>query len=227
MEPFGVMRAVLWDLDGTLVDSAEYHWRSWLLALRDDGFTPTRAQFTTTFGQRNDRILRAWLGRDATDDRIRRIGDAKEVEYRRLMREEGLEGLPGAQEWIDRLAARAWRQAIASSAPRLNVYAVLDALAWHGRFGAIVAAEDVRRGKPDPEVFLVAAERLGVDPSACVVVEDAAAGVAAGQAAGMRVIGLGPGTEAADLHAPALTALADDTFERLLNGSGVWNRSRS
>ncbi len=222
-----VMPAVLWDLDGTLVDSAEYHWQSWLLALRDEGFTPTRMQFTATFGQRNDRILRAWLGPGATDDGIRRIGNAKEVEYRHLMREAGLEGLPGAQEWIDRLSARGWHQAIASSAPRLNVDAVLDALAWNGRFGAIVAAEDVGRGKPDPEVFLVAADRLGVEPSACVVVEDAAAGVEAGRAAGMRVIGLGPGTESADLHASALTALADDTFERLLDQRGVWNRSRT
>jgi beta-phosphoglucomutase len=222
-----VMPAVLWDLDGTLVDSAEYHWQSWLLALRDEGFTPTRMQFTATFGQRNDRILRAWLGPGATDDGIRRIGNAKEVEYRHLMREAGLEGLPGAQEWVDRLSARGWHQAIASSAPRLNVDAVLDALAWNGRFGAIVAAEDVGRGKPDPEVFLVAADRLGVDPSACVVVEDAAAGVEAGRAAGMRVVGLGPGTESADLHASALTALADDTFERLLDQRGVWNRSRT
>ena len=225
MEPFGVMRAVLWDLDGTLVDSEEYHWDSWLVALREEGFTPTRAQFTGSFGQRNDRILRAWLGPDARDDRIRRIGDAKEIEYRRLMHDGGLDGLPGAQAWIDRLAAHGWRHAIASSAPRLNVEAVLDALRWHGKFGAIVAAEDVRRGKPDPEVFLVAAARLGVESSACVVVEDAAAGVQAGHAAGMRVIGLGPRTQAADVHVPALTALADDTFERLIDGNRVWKGS--
>jgi len=222
-----VTRAVLWDLDGTLVDSAEYHWRSWLFALRDEGFTPTRAQFTGTFGQRNDRILRAWLGPDAETERIRRIGNAKEVEYRRLMHDEGLDGLPGAQDWVDRLGARGWRQAIASSAPRLNVEAVLDALGWHGKFDSIVAAEDVRRGKPDPEVFLVGANRLGAVPSACVVVEDAAAGVEAAHAAGMRVIGLGPCTEGADVHVPALTALADDTFERLVNGNGQWNRSRA
>ena len=215
----GVIRGVLWDLDGTLVDSAEYHWRSWLFALRDTGFTLTRAQFTGTFGQRNDRILRAWLGPDAADDTIRQVGDAKEVEYRRLMHAEGLEGLPGAQEWIDRLAARGWRQAIASSAPRLNVEAVIDALGWHGKFDALVAAEDVQRGKPDPEVFLVAAGRLGAAPSACVVVEDASAGIEAAHAAGMRAIGLGPHTDAADVQVAALTALPDGAFERLLEGA--------
>jgi beta-phosphoglucomutase len=210
------MPAALWDLDGTLIDSGEYHWTSWLIALEAEGFTPTRGQFEASFGQRNDRILRTWLGPDAADDRIRRIGDAKEAAYRSLMRERGLAGLPGAEEWIERLAARGWRQAIASSAPRLNVDAVLDVLAWHGRFEAVVAAEDVRRGKPDPEVFLTAAERLRTDPSACVVIEDAAAGVEAARAAGMRVIGLGPLTAGADLQAPSLTALPRDAFERLL-----------
>jgi HAD superfamily hydrolase (TIGR01509 family) len=210
------MPSVLWDLDGTLVDSSEYHWASWLLALRDEGFTLTREQFTATFGQRNDRILRGWLGPDAADDRIRRIGEAKEAAYRRLMREGGLDGLPGAAEWIHRLAVRGWRQAIASSAPRRNVDAVLDALAWHGKFDAIVAAEDVRRGKPDPEVFLSAAGKLGATPATCVVVEDAAAGVEAARAARMRVIGLGPLTAAADLHVASLAVLPDDAFDRLL-----------
>ena len=210
------MPAVLWDLDGTLIDSTEYHWTSWLLALSGEGFTPTRVQFTATFGQRNDRILKGWLGPDAADVAIRRIGDAKEAAYRRLMREGGLAGLPGAQDWIRRLAARGWRQAIASSAPRLNVEAALDVLGWNGTFEAIVAAEDVRQGKPDPEVFLVGAERLRTEPSACIVVEDAAVGVAAAHAAGMRTIGLGPHTAAADLHVDSLTALDDDAFDRLL-----------
>lgn len=221
------MAAVLWDLDGTLIDSSEYHWRSWQLALREDGAAPTRAQFVATFGQRNDRILRGWLGPDADEDRIRRIGDAKEAAYRRLMREEGLEGLPGAQDWLQRLAARGWRQAITTSAPRLNVEAAIEALGWTGTFEAIVAAEDVRRGKPDPEVFLVGAERLRTAPSACVVVEDAAAGVEAARAAGMGVIGLGPHGAAADLHVASLTVLETDAFERLLDDGRVRHRSGS
>lgn len=211
------MAAVLWDLDGTLIDSAEHHWASWRIALGEEGLTLTREQFLESFGQRNDRILRRWLGPDATDQAIRRIGDAKESAYRRLMREEGLDGLPGAERWIDRLAARGWRQAIASSAPRLNVEAVLDVLGWQEKFDAVVAAEDVRRGKPDPEVFLTAASRLQVDPADCIVVEDAASGVEAARAAGMRVIGVGPQTGAADLQAPSLADLEEDAFERLID----------
>jgi beta-phosphoglucomutase len=210
------MPAALWDLDGTLVDSTEYHWRSWVSALAAQGVTVTREQFTATFGQRNDRILRGWLGPDAAEDQIRRIGEAKEAAYRQLMRDGGLDGLPGARDWIDRLAARGWRQAIASSAPRLNVEAVLDILGWHGRFTAIVAAEDVRRGKPDPDVFLVAAERVQMPAGACIVVEDAAAGVAAARAAMIRVIGVGPSAAGADLAVASLSDLGDDAFDRLL-----------
>jgi beta-phosphoglucomutase len=220
------MAAALWDLDGTLIDSAEQHWISWHRTMAGEAFTLTREQFRASFGQRNDRILRTWLGPDTPDATIRRIGDAKESAYRQLMREGGIAGLPGAREWIDRLAARGWQQAIASSAPRLNVEAVLEVLDWQGKFDAIVAAEDVRRGKPDPEVFLTAAARLGAAPSDCVVIEDAAPGVAAAHAGGMRVIGVGPETAAADLHVPALTALDADAFDRLI-GRARAGRSRS
>lgn len=220
------MAAALWDLDGTLIDSAEHHWISWQRTMAGEGFTLTRERFRASFGQRNDRILRTWLGADTTDETIRRIGDAKEAAYRTLMRNGGLEGLPGAHEWIDRLAARGWRQAIASSAPRLNVEAVLEVLGWQGKFDAIVAAEDVVRGKPDPEVFLTAAARVGVDPARCIVIEDAALGVAAAHAAGMRAIGVGSETAAADLHVPSLTALAPDAFDRLID-NGRTQRSRT
>jgi len=96
-------RAVLWDLDGTLVDSEDYHWQSWQHALAVDGVSVTYDDFKQTFGQRNEGILRGWLGPDAPLDRINRIADAKEVEYRRLAAERGLTPLPGAAEWLVRL----------------------------------------------------------------------------------------------------------------------------
>jgi beta-phosphoglucomutase family hydrolase len=211
------MPAVIWDLDGTLVDSAEYHWQSWEVTLRAAGVPVTREQFAATFGQRNDRILRAWLGPSAAPERIAALGEAKEVAYRDLMREGGLDPLPGAAHWVHALAAEGWAQAIASSAPRLNVEAVLDVLGWHRYFATTVAAEDVTAGKPDPEVFLVAATRLRTPPSQCVVVEDAAAGVEAARRAGMRCIGVGPAVAAGpDLAAPSLADLGGDAFHRLL-----------
>jgi beta-phosphoglucomutase len=210
-------RAVLWDLDGTLVDSEEFHWQSWEHALERDGVRVTYEQFKSTFGQRNDRILRRWLGAESSDERITRIAEAKEAEYRRLAEVHGLTPLPGAAEWLVRLQADGWRQAIASSAPRQNVEVMLRALHIERYFDAIVASEDVTRGKPDPQVFLAAAARLSVTPPHCIVVEDAAAGVEAAKRAGMRCIGVSrTSTLEADLFIRSLEDLPDDGFERLM-----------
>jgi beta-phosphoglucomutase len=213
-----MLRAVLWDLDGTLVDSAESHFESWRDAMRAEGRTITRDQFEATFGQRNDRILAGWLGPDAAPDLGSRIAEAKEAAYRRFVREGRLDALPGASDWLVQMRTLGWKQAIASSAPRLNVEVVLDVLDWSRYFDAIVAAEDVRAGKPDPEVFLAAATRLGVPPAQCVVVEDAAAGIEAARRGGMRSIGVGTPASAAgpDLAVPSLTALTVDMWQRLL-----------
>jgi beta-phosphoglucomutase len=210
-------RAVLWDLDGTLVDSEEFHWQSWEHALGLDGVRVTYEQFKSTFGQRNDRILRGWLGVESTDERISRIAEAKEAEYRRLAQVHGLTPLPGAAEWLVRLQADGWKQAIASSAPRQNVEVMLRALHLEPYFNAIVASEDVTRGKPDPQVFLAGAARLSVPPARCIVVEDAAAGVEAAKRAGMRCVGVSRTARLdADVSVQSLEDLPDDVFDRLL-----------
>ena len=210
-------RAVLWDLDGTLVDSAEFHWLSWRDTMAAEGITITYQQFLDSFGQKNDRILPGWLGPGADAGRIRRIGDAKEAEYRRLAGVHGLTPLPGAASWVRRLHSQGWQQAIASSAPRENVSVMLRALAVDGMFEAIVSAEDVSRGKPDPQVFLAAAGRLGIPPDRCIVVEDAAVGVAAARRAGMRSIGVNRTVMLdADLAVSSLEDLPGDAFDCLI-----------
>jgi beta-phosphoglucomutase len=212
-------RAVLWDLDGTLVDSEEFHWLSWRDTMRAAGVELSYEQFLASFGQRNDRILAAWLpGTDPA--RAHRIGEEKEAEYRRLVETHGLEPLPGAREWLAALRAAGWRQSIASSAPGENVRVMLRVLGLESSLDAIVSAEDVTIGKPDPQVFLKAAERLQTPPARCVVVEDAAAGVEGGRRGGMRTIGVTRnGTLDADLFVRSLTDLPPDAFERLLGGA--------
>jgi HAD superfamily hydrolase (TIGR01509 family) len=211
-------RAVLWDLDGTLVDSEDYHWRSWRDAMAAEGIDLSYDRFLASFGLRNDRILRGWLGDSVDPARIQRIGDAKEAEYRRLAEREGLTPLPGAAEWTARLHADGWHQAIASSAPRLNVEVMLRVLHLDRYFDAIAAAEDVTIGKPDPQVFLRAAEHLGVPPSRCIVVEDAPAGVEAARAGGMRSIGVSQTKQLdADIFVRSLDQLPPDAFERLVS----------
>ena len=213
-----VARAVLWDMDGTLVDSEELHWLSWRDTMADEGITISRDQFMSSFGQRNDAIIPSWLGAAATPERIRKIEAAKENRFRRHVRGTGVFPLPGVIEWVNRLNERAWLQAVASSAPRANVDAVLEAMGTANSFQAIVSAEDVRHGKPDPEVFLLAASRLILPPECCIVVEDAAAGLQAARRAGMRSIGVHQGGRhlTADIVVSALDLLEQDAFEKLL-----------
>ena len=211
-------RAVLWDVDGTMIDSSEYHWAAWREALAAEDFPLTREQFAVMFGRRNDEILRGYFGDDYPAAEVARVGDAKEELYRRFVRERGVKLLPGVGRWLGRLRAGGWLQAMASSAPRANLEAIAAALGIGGYFDAVVSAEDVTAGKPDPQVFLAAAARLGAAPAACVVVEDAPAGTEAARRAGMRCVGVLTMHEhlKADLVVRTLEELPEDAFDKLL-----------
>jgi len=211
-------RAVLWDMDGTLVDSEELHWISWRETMANEGIAITREQFLASFGQRNDSTIPRWLGAASTPERVERISYDKDELYRNLVRKNGISPLPGVADWVRRLHEQGWLQAIASSAPRANVDVVLEALAAADRFQSIVSAEDVRRGKPDPEVYLTAASRVGASPERCIVVEDALAGVEGARNAGMRSIGVSHNGKhlPADIVVPSLDLLDSNAFEALL-----------
>jgi beta-phosphoglucomutase len=213
--------AALWDMDGTLIDSAEYHWLTWRETLAAEGHALTHEEFASWFGQRNDAILSRCLGTGVSPDRVARIGEQKEAAYRQMVRERGIEPLPGVRRWLERLHARGWRQAVASSAPPANIEVILDVLGLRDRFQAYVSAEEVAHGKPAPDVFLKAAERLDVPPSRCVVVEDAPAGVEAGRRGGMRTIGIASMNRAldADVVTASMADLPDEAFEALV-GNG-------
>src|SRR5262250_2197559 len=136
-------RAVLWDMDGTLIDSEEFHWISWRDAMANEGITITHEQFLSSFGQRNDSIIPRWLGAATAPKRIEKIANAKEELYRQLVRKNGIAPLPGVPYWVRRLHEQGWLQAIASAAPRPNIEVVLEALAAAHHFRGIVSAEDV------------------------------------------------------------------------------------
>jgi beta-phosphoglucomutase len=212
-------RAVLWDLDGTLVDSAEHHWAAWQEIMAREGHPVTAEAFTSSFGHRNDTILRGLLGPQLPDREVERIAGAKEALYRKLVRERGLVPLPGARLWLERLKSSGWRQAVASSAPTPNITSAMDAVGLGALFEALVSADEVGVGKPDPAVFLAAAQRVGVPPGRCVVVEDAPAGLEGARRAGMRCVGVLSTHHpelSADLVVPSLESLPADAFEDLL-----------
>jgi len=214
-------RAVLWDMDGTLIDSEDLHWISWRNTMLNEGIIITHQQFLSSFGQRNDSILSQWLGASATPERIEKIANTKEELYRRRVRRNGISALPGVASWLHRLHEEGWLQVIASAAPRANINAVLEALSVTHVFQGIVSAEDVKWGKPDPEVYLTAAARVGASPDMCLVVEDAVAGVQGAHNAGMRSIGVSRDGKylPADVLVQSLESLEPDAFERLLEYS--------
>jgi HAD superfamily hydrolase (TIGR01509 family) len=219
--PMSTVRAVLWDMDGTLIDSEEFHWISWQDTMQNEGIPITREQFLATFGQRNDSIIPQWLGVAATPELIERIAAVKEKEYRGLVRKHGMNPLPGVATWLQRLYETGWLQAVASAAPRENIDVVLEALAATHLFQAIVSAEDVHQGKPNPEVFQLAASRLGAPQARSIVVEDAVAGVEAARRAGMHSIGVSRNGKhlPADIVVQSLEQLDPNAFEALLNDS--------
>jgi len=181
--------ALLWDVDGTLVDTAELHFQAWLILARELGKPFTRADFAGTFGWRNPEIIPKLFGREYDDEQINLLGDRKEDLYR-AEAEKGVALLPGAKRLLDAVIASGGRQAIGSSAPRRNIDLILRITQTAPLFSAIVAMEDTRRGKPDPEVFLLGAKQTGVLPERCIVLEDAPAGIQAAKAGGMRAVGV-------------------------------------
>jgi beta-phosphoglucomutase len=183
IEPY----AVIWDVDGTLVDTAELHFQAWERMAREMGQPFSRDDFAATFGRRNPEIIRFLFHQDFSDAEVADIGERKE-RYYRIEAAKGVPLLPGVQTLLDGFQARGARQAVGSSAPRGNVELILRLTGSARFFDAIVGMEDTQRGKPDPQVFLAAAAKLGVPPSRCVVLEDAIAGVEAAKAGGMKCV---------------------------------------
>ncbi len=183
----GAIGGAIWDMDGTLVDTAELHFRAWEEVCREEGRPFSRADFAATFGRRNPEIIRALFGDRFDDAQVEELGERKEEKYRAAARR-GVAPLPGVMPLLEGLRRAGFRQAIGSSAPRANLDLILGLMGVASFFDAVVSSEDTRRGKPDPQVFLVAAERLGVPPGRCVVFEDAVAGVQAARAGGMRCV---------------------------------------
>jgi beta-phosphoglucomutase family hydrolase len=183
----GKLGAVLWDLDGVIADTGDYHYRAWGDIFKEKGFVFTREDFIRLFGQRHDTIIRFALGDNIPPDEFETITERKQQEYRRLVADH-ITPLPGAVELIKDLNNHQIKTAIASSAPLENIDIIIRGLGIEDRFQAIVSGLEVTDSKPSPQIFLLAAQKLGVKPADCVVIEDAIAGVAAAKGACMKCI---------------------------------------
>jgi beta-phosphoglucomutase len=216
--------AVIWDVDGTLVDTAELHFQAWVELARQLDKPFDRAAFAATFGRRNPEIIHQLFGQHYTGSEVDVLGTRKEELYRAAARQ-GVSLLPGVRELLEALQAAGCRQAIGSSAPRDNLDLILALTDTQRFFNAVVSMEDTQRGKPDPQVFQIAAARLGVGSARCLVLEDAVAGVQAARAGGMKCIAVrfvghhsaeALARAGADLVVPSLEEVSVGTIRRVL-----------
>ena len=184
----GAARAVVFDMDGVLVDSGAHHRDAWRAMFRDAGLTPPAEFWRITIGRPADEAV-ALLVDGVDRAEARRLAEVKREHYTRLARR-GTVAVAGVPAFVDALAEQRVPRAVATSATRRDLERVLVELGLRRHFDVAVTADDVRWGKPHPEVYLKAAAGLGIDPSACIVFEDAVVGVRAAREAGMRVIGV-------------------------------------
>jgi beta-phosphoglucomutase family hydrolase len=179
---------VLWDMDGVLVDTGEFHFQSWVMALTEVGIPFDRDKFRQTFGMNNNGILSILLEHPPEPAFLANVSDRKESLFRQMIRGK-VHPMPGVRMWLERLQSMGCRQAVASSAPMANIDALVDEMQIRAYFSAIVSAYDMP-SKPDPAVFLEAARQLALPPKKCVVIEDAIPGVNAAHRAGMKCIAI-------------------------------------
>jgi beta-phosphoglucomutase family hydrolase len=211
--------AVLWDMDGVLVDTGDFHFIAWKKIFDELGLPFDREDFRKTFGMNNTGILEWMYGRKPAYEEISRISDKKEFLFRESIKGKA-ELLPGVLNWLRQFQAWGIKQAITSSAPPENIEVLVAELKIEDFFDAIVSGFDLP-GKPNPDVFLKAANTLQVSPENCVVIEDAIAGVEGAKRAGMKCIAVTT-TNPADRLAQAdyivehLGKMSEDDFLSLI-----------
>jgi beta-phosphoglucomutase len=214
---------VIFDMDGVLVDSYQAHFESWRRLARRHGLDVTEEQFAHEFGRTSREIVRDLWGTSVGEADIPSWDAFKEQEYRNILLED-FPAMVGATELLEALHEAGFAMAIGSSGPAENIRVVVDRLPGARHIAATVCGMDVAEGKPHPQVFLLAAERLGLAPARCAVVEDAPAGIEAARRAGMTAIAI-TGTAQRDRLAKAhtivdrLTELSPDRIRELIEGN--------
>lgn len=207
-------RAFIFDMDGTLVDNMRFHAEAWQKMLLENGIEMDAHDFLVKTAGKTNREIIPNLFTDTTEELLLERGERKETIYRELFLPER-KAIAGAVEFLTEAQSLGVKMAVATAAPIRNVEFVLDGLDLRRFFTAITTAADVLNGKPNPEVFLVSAEKLGVEPKNCLVFEDAINGFEAARRAGMKSVGIASVNSIEDMLKLASVVEARDNFNTI------------
>lgn len=193
------IQAVIFDMDGTMVDNNEFHIRGWQEFYKKRGKILTREEFMDKFiGRSNKQLVPMVIGKDLTEEEIEKYGEEKEKLYRELYAAH-VRPIAGLHDFLAFLSKKRIKVAVTTGSPPKNRDLVLKELKLENSFDVIVGGEDIQRGKPEPDAFLATAEKLQVQPENCIVFEDAVAGITAARRAGMKVVALTTSHKAEEL----------------------------
>ena len=212
------MKGVIFDWDGVVIDSSAQHERSWELLSEEIGKPLPEGHFLKGFGKKNSVIIPELLNWSHDPAEIAALGERKEELYRELVRASGVQILPGARELLSALIEAGIPRSVGSSTPRSNLDAIFAATGLGDLFDAVVCGDDVKNGKPAPDVFLLAASKLALPPEDCLVIEDAHVGIQAARSAGMLVLAVATTNPLADLqYADAAVQSLSEVTTRFLS----------
>ncbi len=218
-------KAVIFGMDGVLIDSWEIHYQSWIVSSRKYGFKVNRQKFGTHFGQTCESFAKNLCeehGVQLNKSEIEKWFEVKDEYYRDSFKA-GFQENTSVTRILDDLKSSGFKTIIGSSAPKKNIQALIDIMPRGDQLQCFISAEDVCQSKPNPEVFLKAAEKIGIHSNKCAVIEDSVHGLIAAKSAGMVAIGI-TGTfdgyvlaDYADRVVDSLDELNSDVIIKLIN----------
>ena len=221
MIDFLKLEAVIWDMDGVLLDSGPSHFKAWRATLEKYKIKVYEERLRRTFGMTNQQVIQFIVDQPISKELADRISREKDILFQSIIKDRAV-FLPGVKKWIEAFRQNGIRQALASSGSPGNINMVLTALVAETYFDEVVSGDGLP-SKPDPFVFLKAAECLGVIPLNCLVIEDAVVGVQAAKASEMKCIAVTTTDHAekladADMVLDNLAELMTDHIQALFSG---------
>ena len=215
-----MVKGVIWDMDGVLADTAQFHYQAWEKIFKQKGVNLSWEEFTHFFGMRDDKIIPQVLGENYTEKEITKISDEKEILFRAFAKG-NVKPSEGLVDLLNLLKEDGFKMAVASSGTPENVELITGECKLKSFLSALVYGNQVKYSKPNPEIFLFASKKIGALPGKCIVVEDAPVGVEGAKKAGMGCIAITSthkkyALKKADIIIDSFRDLSPEDFNKLI-----------